>query len=62
MTDGKVAIGAYEYDPANHYFAISATFPKSLVAPATVTLDSNVSGYVRRPSTGIWMAMESRTR
>jgi len=50
MTDGKVAIGAYEYDPANHYFAISATFPKSLVAPATVTLDSNVSGYGFTPA------------
>ena len=45
MTDGRVAIGAYEYDPANHYFAISATLPTYLVAPATVTLDSDISGF-----------------
>ena len=44
-TDGKVSMGAYEYDPTKHYFAGSQVMPTYLYPPATVTLSADVSGF-----------------
>ena len=44
LTDGKVAIGAYAYDPAKNYLSVDATFPKHLTEPAEVALTVNVAG------------------
>ena len=44
-TDGEVSMGAYEYDPTKHYFAVSQKMPTYLYPPATVTFNADVSGF-----------------
>ena len=45
LTDGKVSIGAYEYDPSVKYVEAAVTgYPKYLYAPAKVSFAASVCG------------------
>ena len=48
-TDGKVAIGAYEYDPTKYDLSVSAVLPTYLYASAEVTLNANAAGFGLAP-------------
>lgn len=44
LTDGRVAIGAYEYNPKYHALAVGTVFPQYLTAPAVVEYTVRASG------------------